>query len=322
MSLGWQLGWCFSAVVGGYFAHPERHFLWLAGSQLLQAYPYMLPPLIVAAPPILAAALGYFTLTETKPPSEKGAPDGAAQGNAVMTMWRSTHSWTTNMWRVFHIWSSMVFINIFFQSTLPLFLFAPVQAGGMGMPTSAIGTWYAVRAGVILLIEVPIYPRLHKRFGSGVILRGQMSLYLIIYGLFPLCSLARRHSRQDSLNRASLAILAIILVGEALAQTMFSVSNDNETIHMLTHVKVSGDLLCTNAAPSKEEQSMFNAIIEFTAKVSEDVRRRCSTDVRRSDGTAVCGMDRFLAVCLFRPDAIPQRLLGLGCDMAHLALWL
>lgn len=280
MSLGWQLGWCFSATVGGYFAHPERHFSWLAGSQSLQAYPYVLPPLIVAVPPILAAALGYYTLTETKPPSKKGGQGGAVRGNPVITMWCSTYSWTTNMWRVFHIWSTMVFINIFFQSTLPLFLFAPVQAGGMGMPTSAIGTWYAIRAGIILLIEVPVYPRLHKRFGSGVILRGQMSLYLVIYGLFPLCSLARRHSGQDSLNRASLAILAIILVGEALAQTMFSVSNDNEAIQMLTHVKVSGDLLCTNAAPSKDEQSMFNAVIEFTAKVRESVRLPCSPKTR------------------------------------------
>lgn len=59
------------------------------------------------------------------------------------------------MRKVFLIFNLLVICNISFQSTLPLILFAPVEAGGLDVGTSGIGVWYAVRAGVIILIELP-----------------------------------------------------------------------------------------------------------------------------------------------------------------------
>ena len=163
-SLSWQIGWCASAVAGGYLAHAERTFPSLEGWDLVMKHPYALPFLVVAIPPVLAVALGYFVLPETKPQSQRDS-------NKKFE-WPSTKEWTDDMWRILKIWGMMVITNTAFQAVIPLFLFAPVAAGGLGAPTSSIGQsisligfnvllihrsglWYAVRAVMIIAIEFP-----------------------------------------------------------------------------------------------------------------------------------------------------------------------
>lgn len=147
MSLAWQIGWCFSASVGGYLAHAERHFPALSRFGWIQHHPYALPCLIVSAPSVLSALYGYCTLVETRPTKEQRI----TRYDSIT----SITTWTAPMWKAFQIWTLMVLINVSFQSAVPLFLYAPVAAGGLEMPTSAIGTWFVVRTAGIMLIELP-----------------------------------------------------------------------------------------------------------------------------------------------------------------------
>lgn len=82
-------------------------------------------------------------------------------------------------------------------------------------------------------------------------LRGQITLYPILFTLFPLTSMSRRCFGGENLDACTFTLLGILTVVESLAQTVF----------------ISGDLLCTNAAPSQELQSKYNAVIEAIAKV-------------------------------------------------------
>lgn len=86
-------------------------------------------------------------------------------------------------------------------------------------------------------------------------LKGQITLYPIMYAFFPLVSMSRRWFASEDLDAVTFVMLGILTVLEALAQTIF----------------ISGDLLCTNAAPDQKLQSKYNALIEMTAKVWKEV---------------------------------------------------
>lgn len=83
-------------------------------------------------------------------------------------------------------------------------------------------------------------------------LKAQMSMYPILFTLMPLISMSRRYFGGDSLDAVTLTLFGALMLVESVAQTVF----------------ISGDLLCTNAAPSQDLQSKYNAMIEGVAKVS------------------------------------------------------
>lgn len=77
---------------------------------------------------------------------------------------------------------------------------------------------------------------------------------------------------------------------------------------LLNTIPVSGDLLCTNAAPFKEDQAMFNAVVELDGKVQAII---LATAVLQS-----------LKLCLYTDHAatvsvarvVPARVLGRKSD--------
>lgn len=121
--LAWQVGWSIAAIAGGYLSHAERTFPALAKSSFIKEYPYALGPLVSAIIPISSVIFGYFVMQETLPPGG----------------YRSHLKMTRDMWSVLSIWTAMVTCNYSFLSVLPLFMFAPVSAGGMALGTIAIG---------------------------------------------------------------------------------------------------------------------------------------------------------------------------------------
>ena len=53
-------------------------------------------------------------------------------------------------------------------------------------------------------------------------LRGQVILYPIIYAFCPIISLCRRWMGHDSLDGMTLALLVLLMLLEAVSQTVFS----------------------------------------------------------------------------------------------------
>lgn len=63
-------------------------------------------------------------------------------------------------------------------------------------------------------------------------------------------------------------LLCIMFVLEVIGQTMFSKLGRLPVARSLLSLRaVSGDLLCTNAGPTPQLRSEYNAIVEWVAKV-------------------------------------------------------
>lgn len=74
--MGWQTNAVMAPLVGGLFSRPAETFSIFKGS-IFQAYPYALPTIVAALPPILALIVGIFYLEETLPSlrnHSKGVP--------------------------------------------------------------------------------------------------------------------------------------------------------------------------------------------------------------------------------------------------------
>ena len=183
MSLAWQVGWCIAAIAGGYLSHAERAFPSLTDWPLVRDHPYALPFIAVAVPPMLSVVLGYFALQETLRPGTANAKTAAALKEEAPPAGGHFFGWTPNMWKTLRLWCIGVVINNSFQATLPLLVFAPVHAGGLGLGSRAIGgrlrgrrlcsgsrglirtctpwhlaatgLWYGIRALLIIAVELP-----------------------------------------------------------------------------------------------------------------------------------------------------------------------
>lgn len=116
MSLSWQVSWCFSATSGGFLSHPERLFPATASIGLLQQYPYVLPPIVVAVPSMLAAILGYYTLAETLPSTaSKYGPKIKSNASPAPSLIESVRQWSPNMRSVCFLWTLMGMKEILFR---------------------------------------------------------------------------------------------------------------------------------------------------------------------------------------------------------------
>jgi hypothetical protein len=136
VGLAWQTGWCLAAIAGGYLSHPERHFPALQEISLIREYPYGLVTMSMAILPIMAVYFGFDHMKETLTTSK-----------TTRVASQSQIRWTSEMWQAFQIFTSLCLCNVTFQACLPLFFYAPVASGGLGLSTASIGTYLFHRHG-------------------------------------------------------------------------------------------------------------------------------------------------------------------------------
>lgn len=122
-SLGWQIGWSLAGLAGGWLSHVERTFPSLYDNEFILKYPYALGPLVASIAPLVSIVVGLFIMRET-------LPVGGFTARLDLD---------DDMWNALKIWVTMVSCNICYMCTMPLFLFAPVVSGGMGLSSRAIG---------------------------------------------------------------------------------------------------------------------------------------------------------------------------------------
>ena len=71
--------------------------------------------------------------------------------------------------------SSIYLLQAFYLETEVLYLSTPIKGGGLGLSLHAIGTIGSIRATVIGISQLFIFPRVHEKWGSK---------YIFVFGLF------------------------------------------------------------------------------------------------------------------------------------------
>lgn len=78
---------------------------------------------------------------------------------------------------------------------IPLFYSTPVALGGLGFPPSTIGYCIGAFGLVNGLFQAVFFRTIVERFGSRAVFRLSMSVFVLIFGLFPVMSwLVRRET--------------------------------------------------------------------------------------------------------------------------------
>ena len=89
--------------------------------------------------------------------------------------------------------SAICLLQKFFSETEALYLSTPIRDGGLGLSLSAIGTCVSIRATVVGLSQLFVFPRVHDKWSSRCIFVLGLSASVPQFLLWPLMNwIARR----------------------------------------------------------------------------------------------------------------------------------
>ncbi|KZT60315.1 MFS general substrate transporter [Calocera cornea HHB12733] len=204
-----NIGLSVGSMFGGALAKPAEQFPELFGnSQLLIKYPYLLPCIICGALPGTSSILQFFFLKETKPVAKEGAePEELPSLKSILS--------APGVWITVAIFQMGWFIGNAYTVVVPIFLYTPVELGGVGFEPTMISAWMVVtgltQAAWLLIIFAP----LQHRFGTGNVMRACGWLRMFVLAGFPCLNILLRHG-----NTAGFWTLAPFCIVGATGVTM------------------------------------------------------------------------------------------------------
>ncbi|KAF8321241.1 MFS general substrate transporter [Clavulina sp. PMI_390] len=220
LMVSYRIGQIVGLPIGGFFAHPERH--WPGGvfeSDFWQRYPFALPCFVGAGFAALAVLAGSFFLEETRLvsgdhtttevavhtdesgnviPEPVSSPAGASSTTATRGKKVSMMSVLKNKTIAALLLSNLMMCigSECMFVIYPLWAFTPIESGGLSYSESQIGLTLSIRAVVQIGITF-CYPYFHSHrwFGRGSAVRLYklaMWIWPISLGFYPLMNVVAR----------------------------------------------------------------------------------------------------------------------------------
>ncbi|KAJ8113661.1 hypothetical protein OPT61_g4258 [Boeremia exigua] len=198
-----NLGILTGPLLGGIFERPAEKYPRVFGYQFFRDYPYILPGLIVSAFTLSAALTTVLFVKETLHVHK----DRRTSTEPPMTMWELVNH--PGVARVILIFQYVGVLAFTFTAVNPVFLYTPVRLGGLGFPpeliAAVIGFSGASQAAWLLLV----FPALHKRIGTGQILRLAAWTWPFFFAIHPFLNILLRHNQEAAFWAIGPAALAI-----------------------------------------------------------------------------------------------------------------
>ncbi|KAG0698295.1 major facilitator superfamily domain-containing protein [Suillus ampliporus] len=265
-----MLGTFIGPLVGGSLSRPADRFPDIFGrSELLRAYPYLLPCAVPATFASMVWLVTYFRLKEsvstksslselikgwllgrpyTKPftPSSNAlASSGVADPEEVVPRPLPLRALLTpKVLTVAAGSATMSLFNMAFFSILPVFYSTPIELGGLSLDPPRIGAILAASGVARGVFQLLFYARLHDRFGAGAIYIAGAGSGIPIVILFPVINaLARAHG---------MGLAVWLSIGVQLALTVMM---DMSTASLLLYVRA--------AAPNRASLGATNGIVQM-----------------------------------------------------------
>lgn len=281
LTLTYRLGQMFGLPLGGFLAHPERHFPAFFDTPFWLHYPFLLPCLVGAGFAILGVTLGAIFLQETaarkrrSPPASprtkvaRGLPVlGAATTEAeniendladskqqsqdifddeeapsIMELLRNSQVSALIVSNFGMCTTSELLFNVY-----PLFAYTPIASGGLGFTEAQIGMHLSARA-MIHLVAIALFNPFYRWLGRTSCVRVyqcSMMLWPFISCFYPLLNLIARSSGTESwLFYSACAVFFFVWSFAGYCWTCIG-------------------MLATDASPSAAALSGINGIIQMS----------------------------------------------------------
>jgi MFS family permease len=212
--LCWSIGTVIAPVIGGFLSRPAENFPKFFGHiQLFRDYPYALPCLGASGFCIIGFTFGSLFLNETLPSkarsntqdqsAEAGLSNSMSTPNygATSSVAGSSLNATTAQSKrdrslrhlfqfpavraviIAYIFLALVAVSV--EAVLVLWLYTPVDGGGIEFSVQEIGSILAVGGIISTFLNIVVFPPLQRRIGTLPIYRFAMAMFPFLIILFP-----------------------------------------------------------------------------------------------------------------------------------------
>ncbi|KAF2744515.1 MFS general substrate transporter [Sporormia fimetaria CBS 119925] len=234
-----NLGIFIGPFLGGLLEHPAEKFTSTFGRiQFFHDYPYALPGFVAASVGFSAAILGVFFLQETLHVHHHRSKSSDGR----MSTWELLNY--PGVGRVLLIYLYIATMAFIYTAVVPVFLFTPVDLGGIGFTPQLIAGAIGLNGVSQAIWILAIFPPLHRRIGTGSVLRLCAAWWPIFFAANPICHLLRLH-RLNAVFWAVGPVSLVIGSGVAMAFTgnqlaLNDIAPTHETLGTLNAIALAG----------------------------------------------------------------------------------
>jgi len=94
-------------------------------------------------------------------------------------------------------YAMLAFLGMVPVALMPLIWSTSIEFGGLGLSPASIGLWLSVYGCINGMFQFAVFPRAIGRFGPWGIFVTSISVFAVVYVMFPLENLALRHSADN-----------------------------------------------------------------------------------------------------------------------------
>ncbi|CAE6365194.1 unnamed protein product [Rhizoctonia solani] len=298
LPLCWSLGSLLAPALGGFLSHPAERYPSVFGYELFRRYPYLLPCLAGSSISIIGLIAGILFLEESLPKTRTTASSNAEQQPLLTSDPQNPHrSYSTSnipsvpnsrlpspdacartlyaaekralsmkeimrissIRKVFISYAFMAYVTVSINTVSVLWLYTPLESGGMGFSVAEIGTTLVIAGLSTTFISVVVFPPLERRVGAVLLFRFGMVMQILSVLTFPL----GRAIALAGGKRGAYLGAALVLVVRCIAGLVF----------------LCNMLLVNRAAPSRRSLGTVNGLAQMVASASRAIGPASATSL-------------------------------------------
>ncbi|KAF2826142.1 MFS general substrate transporter [Ophiobolus disseminans] len=161
-----NLGLFVGPIIGGVLERPAEKYKGSFGRiEFFHHYPYALPSVVTSLIALSAAITTLVSVKETRP----AQLDNKKTDEPPLSIWQLLKS--PGVARVVLIYNYVMCLAFTFTAVNPVYMYTPIELGGIGFSPELIAAFTALSGFSQAIWLLLVFPRLHKRVGTGQVLR-------------------------------------------------------------------------------------------------------------------------------------------------------
>lgn len=253
-----NLGIFLGPLLGGALADPAHQYPKLFGHvQFFLDYPYALSSFVIAGLGLIGATTAALFVEETL---VKEKPAGPEDGDGVVKPAKDESLGIMEILRapgvavVLYVYCHIMLLAFAYTAIVPVFMFTPVALGGYGFAPYQISLMMAVNGAAQALWLLVAFPPLHRRLGTGGVLRACAAAYPFFFLTCPLGSALLRAGWDRAFWAVAPPLLAlgcgVSMAFTAIQLALNGVAPDPRVLGTLNSLALTGVSLMRSFAPA------------------------------------------------------------------------